>query len=117
MTNGWKRSNGDCFVFQFVCNVVIDVFGELKRKWNLEACVFLFQVYIFGDLHSGNDNQKHSKGLHPQQVYVSAESMELAGFRGHHQRLRHNWDGSGQSGGFADVSGVKGAKNCFYHAR
>lgn len=63
-----------------------------------------FQIHISGDLHGGDDHQKYSKGLHPQQIHLPAEPLELARFRCDHEWLRHDWHGGGEFGWFENFS-------------
>lgn len=77
----------------------------------------VFQVHVPRDLHSGDDNQVGCQGLHPQQVHVPAEPLELARLRRHHVRLRHHRHGGWQLGGAADLPRAAGPQDCLHHAR
>lgn len=71
----------------------------------------MLQVYFFSNLYPRNDNKNHRKRFYIKQVHVPAESVELAGFRGDNQRLRHHRYGGGKPGGPEDVSSVEGPED------
>lgn len=67
----------------------------------------MFQIYLPSHIHGGNGDKINSEGIYTEQVHLSAESLELVGFRGDYQRLRHYRNGSRESGRSQDVQGVE----------
>lgn len=77
----------------------------------------LFQIHFPGHLHGRDDHQVDCQGVHPQQVHLPAEPLELAGLRGHHLGLRHHRHGRGQPRGSPHLPRPPGAQDRLHHAR
>ena len=78
---------------------------------------FLHQVDLPRHLLARGAHQVDRQGLHPQQVHVPAESVELARLHRGRPRLRHALRQPGQPGRPADVPGAQGAQDRLHHAR
>lgn len=83
----------------------------------------LRQVYVLGDLLGGDDDQDSGQGLHPEQVHIPTQPVELAGLRGDCVRLRHHRHRAGRYGrpagesrGTSDLPCPEGAQDGVYHA-
>lgn len=74
------------------------------------------QVHLLGNLHGWNGDKINSEGFYIEQIYLSKEPLELAGFFSNHKRLRDDRYGGGKSGGFKDFQGSQGVENGFHHA-
>ena len=78
---------------------------------------FWRQVDLSGHLLAGGAHQVDRQGLHPEQVHVPAQSVELARLHRGRPRLRHALRQPGQLGRPADVPRAEGAQDRLHYAR
>lgn len=78
--------------------------------------VSLLQIYISSNLHGGDDNQVDREGLHPKQIHVPEEPVELARLHRHHLGLRDHRHGGGQPRRSANLPRASRPQDGLHHA-
>ena len=74
------------------------------------------QVRLSGDLLGRDGDQVGGAGIHPQQLQLPQESVELAGLHRDRLRLPHLFHRDGQSRRPEDVPGPPGPQDGLHHA-
>ncbi len=83
----------------------------------LETRCLNFQADLPGHLLGRDGDQERGSRLHPQQLQLPQEPLELARLHRHPLRLPHLLHRDGKPGRTEDVQGAQGAQDSVNHAK